>query len=121
MIRLDEDALICDLAETYHIYNYRTLTARFVSVLAVGLKDSSRIKLKVAGVPVSLETLLMATIADRIEAIRFGFSKEAERGTKPISLVEQILGEPNPQKNKTMTFASGEDFRKAYAKLIGSK
>lgn len=33
MIRADEDALVCDLAETYHIYNYRQLPARQVAVL----------------------------------------------------------------------------------------
>ena len=49
MIRFDEDALICDLAETYHIYDYRSLPVKLVATLSAGLRDDSRIKLKAAG------------------------------------------------------------------------
>ncbi len=41
MISRDEDALICDLAETYQIYNYKSLPARLVATLSVGLRDDS--------------------------------------------------------------------------------
>ena len=45
MIQTDEDALICDLAETYGIFDYRQLPADQVAVFAFGLRDDSRIKL----------------------------------------------------------------------------
>jgi len=48
MIHTDEDALICDLAETYHIFNYRELPPSLAATLSVGLKDDSRIKKEVA-------------------------------------------------------------------------
>lgn len=35
MLNLSEDALICDFAETYHIYDYRSLPLRLVATLAV--------------------------------------------------------------------------------------
>ena len=119
---LDEDALICDLAETYHIYDYRSLPLRTVATLAAGLRDNSRIKLKASGTPVAVETLLLASISDRVEAFRYGFTKEAESGKQPISLVSQLLGEkPAEKENKSgaMTFNSAEEFRKAYAQAIG--
>lgn len=122
MIEFDEDALICDFAETYHIFDYRSLPARLAATLAAGLRDDSRIKLKAAGVPVGLDTVLLAAIADRVEAFRFGFSKEAEKGKMPPLLVNQILGEHDKKtKNKTMSFRTADEFEKAYAQIIGDK
>ena len=43
MIAIDEDALICDLAETYQIYDYRRLPVQTVAVFSLGLRDNSRI------------------------------------------------------------------------------
>ena len=66
MIKLDEDALICDLAETYHIYDYRSLSASTVATLAAGLRDNARIIQKINGVKGSTSDLLLALIADRL-------------------------------------------------------
>lgn len=68
MVALDEAALICDLAETYGIYDYRQLPPRTVAVLSVGLRENARIMKKLAGaedVP-ELKVQLLAIIADRI-------------------------------------------------------
>ena len=46
MIKTDEDALICDLAETYQIYDYKSLPAYMVATFSVGLRENSRIKMK---------------------------------------------------------------------------
>ena len=35
MIKTDEDALICDLAETYQIYDYKSLPAYMVATFSV--------------------------------------------------------------------------------------
>lgn len=43
MIRLDEDAVICDLAETYGVLNYRELPLQTVATLASGLHADARI------------------------------------------------------------------------------
>lgn len=66
MISTDEEALICDFAQVYHIYDYQSLPADYVGTLAVGLPDNSRIKRKLAGLQVSLETLLLSIIADKL-------------------------------------------------------
>ena len=62
MLREDEAALICDLAETYHIYDYRKLPPILVSTLAVGLRDSSRIKMRLNDLPVPPDMMLMASM-----------------------------------------------------------
>ena len=66
MIRQDEDALICDLAETYRIYDYRQLPLLQVAVFAYGLRDDSRIKKIISNQVVSLDTLLFASMVDRL-------------------------------------------------------
>lgn len=53
MINIDEDALMCDLAETYHIYNYRSLPCKMVATFSCGLRNSSRIKMKMAGTSIT--------------------------------------------------------------------
>lgn len=68
MINLDESALICDLAETYGVYDYRQLPLHTAAVLAAGLRENARIirkKEQVEGQP-DLNTQLLAIIADRL-------------------------------------------------------
>lgn len=122
MINFDEDALICDLAETYHIYDYRSLPVRLIATLSAGLREDSRIKMSASGVRASYDTLLLATIADRVEAFRYGFSEDASKGVnRPISIVAAILGEKNDMKNKSgvMSFATSEEFEATLARIRG--
>jgi len=114
MINLDEDALICDFAETYQIYDYRSLPLRTVATLAAGLRDNSRIKLLASGTPATQEVLLLAAIADRIDAIRYGFADK-----EPPSLVRSLFGETKKDsKSDAMAFSTPDEFKKAYAKAI---
>jgi hypothetical protein len=121
MIALDEDALICDLAETYQIYDYRSLPLKTVATLAAGLRENSRIKLLASGSPVNQDTLLLATIADRVELFRFGFSKDADKKEPPPSLLRMLLGEEKPVKNNSgaRTFRSADELNKELARLRG--
>ena len=123
MINLDEDALICDLAETYQIYDYRSLPAKLVATLSAGLRDDSRIKMSAAGVPASQTTILLATIADRVEAFRYGFSQDASKGiNRPASIVAAIFGEDQTHRKTTgvMGFDSVEEFEAAIARIKGT-
>lgn len=114
MIKLDEDALICDLAETYHIYDYRSLPVKLVATLSAGLRDNSRIKLKAAGSPVELETIILAAIADNLSMLRLGFSKDGR--AKPYLFTEAIQGEMKP---KTKGFKTAADFEAALKRIRG--
>lgn len=116
MLNFDEDALICDLAETYNIYDYRSLPLSLVATLSAGLRDNSRIKLAITGNKVPQETMLLASIADRIEAFRYMLSS-SKTGT-PVSLVELLM---NGQKktNGVTRFRSGKDLEAALAKIRG--
>lgn len=120
MISLDEDALICDFAEFYHILDYRSLPLRLAATLAAGLRESSRIKRLAVDAPCSQDTLLLATIADRVEMFRYGFSDNAQKGKNPpVSLVNLLLGKEEQNSKDFKVFNSAEEFDEALKRIRG--
>lgn len=118
MIATDEDALICDFAETYHIYDYRSLDVEYAATLAYGLRDDSRIKLKIMGLRVSVDTLLLARICDSTAINFYAKTKDAKTGrNKPKSMVEALTQSNEPTYRE---FSSGEDFTAAWRAINGN-
>ena len=112
MIKVDEDALICDLAETYQIYDYRQLPPKMVAVFSYGLKDDSRIKMKLSGQTVPSDTLLLASMVDKLNTLVWFKTKDGQKGKNmPPSIVSLLTGNEKSDVNKDMVvFNSGEDF-----------
>lgn len=118
MIALDEDALICDFAEFYHIYNIYEYPPIYIATLAIGLRDNSRIKLKLLGLRVDLEMLLLAHIVDNTAINIWAKTKDAKNNiNRPQSFVE-LLSKKKESKEKAREFNSGEDFEKERRRLI---
>ena len=117
MIRLDEDALICDLAETYNIYDYEQLPPSKVAVFACGLRSDSRIKMKASGQLVPIDTLLLAGISDRLSALVWFKTEDGQKGkNRPTMLVDFLTGKT--KEKDVIVFNSGEDFEKKWNELI---
>ena len=116
-----ETELICDFAETYHILDWRTLPLNTAAALSVGLRENSRVKMKIAGVEAGQDTLLLAAIVDRLSLLWWAKTKDAESGrNKPKSIFEQLTRRPEDEPEKKVTaFHSGEEFRAAWAKATG--
>lgn len=107
MISLDEEALVCDFAEYYRIYDYRELAPTRAALLAVGLRDSSRIKKRISGQDVSTDTMLLMAIYDRVSWLAWAKTEDGQKGrNRPASLVAAVLKEPNDIQG----FTSGKDF-----------
>src|SRR5699024_11498629 len=83
MISLDEDALICDLAETYRIYDYRQLPLMRAAVFACGLRDDSRIKMQANDQLIPMDTLLLAGISDSLSTLVW-FQTRSEEHTSEL-------------------------------------
>ena len=116
MLKKDEQALVCDLAETYQIYDYRSYPVGLIATLAAGLRDDSRIKMKLNDMQVSPEILLLTAIFDRLNLIVWSKTKDAEKGrNRPQSVLKGLI----KQESNVTAYASGEDFIKARNKLIG--
>ena len=121
MIKLDEDALICDFAETYQIYNIYDYPGEYIATLAKGLRDNSRIKLKLVGLDYDLNTFLLAHIADNTAINVYAKTKYATKGmNKPKSFVKVLSGKKEA-KEEARKFNSGADFDKERRRLIGNR
>lgn len=118
MIHLDEDLLICDLAETYHVLDYRGLPPKLVAVLCSGLSDNSRIKRKVAGRKLNLEQYLLAALVDRASLLVWSKTKDAQKGlNKPKSLLD-VLENSKQKDNAYKGFDSIEEYERKRAELM---
>lgn len=117
MIKVDEHALICDLAETYHIYNYRLMPPFQVAIFAIGLRDDSRIKMKLAGLKITPQMILQAATVDRLSLLVWQRSDDGQKNkNRPKSILDTLL---NEEKESDITaFTSGEDFEKERRRLI---
>lgn len=123
MINLDEDALVCDLAETYQIYDYKQLPLNQVSVFAYGLRDDSRIKQIMSDQIVSLEITLLANIVDRLSISLWLQTKDGQKGVnRPTSIAELLKKNHKEESDERdyLVFESGEDFEN-YRKALLAK
>lgn len=123
MIALDEDALICDLAETYQIYDYKQLPLNQVAVFAYGLRDDSRIKQMMSDQIVPLETTLLASIVDRLSISLWLQTKDGQKGVnRPMSIAEMLTKNNKEESDERdyLVFESGEDFEN-YRKALLAK
>ena len=123
MIALDEDAFICDLAETYQIYDYKQLPLTQVAVFAYGLRDDSRIKQIMSNQIVPLETTLLASIVDRLSLSLWLQTKDGQKGVnRPASIADQLIKRDKSENDEKdyLVFESGEDFEN-YRKALLAK
>lgn len=94
MIARNESALICDFAETYHIYDYKSMPPKMAAILAAGLPNDSRIKRDFSGQKHTTEVLLLATIADALNTLVWFQTKDGQRGVnRPESIFKHITEE----------------------------
>lgn len=116
------DTLLCDLAETYHIYDYKSLPCRMVATFSCGLRENSRIKMKMAGIDPIPEQILMAAIADGTRMTAWLQSEDGATGkNRPKSLLGMIIGDGTEKSKEIQTFDSGEDFDREWARLTGKE
>lgn len=123
MINLDEDALVCDLAETYQIYDYKQLPLNQVAVFAYGLRDDSRIKQMISDQIVPLEITLLANIVDRLSISLWLQTKDGQKGVnRPTSIAELLTKNHKEERDERdyLVFESGEDFEN-YRKALLAK
>lgn len=118
MLATDETAVICDLAETYGVLNYRALPVKTLAALCAGLRENSRIKMKLAGVKVETELTLLAAAVDRLTFLAWAKTKDGEKNVnRPKSIVDVLNG--IVKDSDVMAFDTAEEFEAARAAIIG--
>lgn len=114
-VALDEDALICDFAETYHVLDYEALSPLLAARLFLGLRDTARINLRRAGMTTTADRLLSAIIADRLGLLVWSKTKDAQRGRgRPASIAERLT---TPQETGVKGFDTADAFEAAREKI----
>ena len=122
MICIDENALICDLAETYGIYDYESLPVSRVATFAVWLPESSRIKMKIAGAHAKTETILLAGIYDKLSWLVWAQTEDGRNNrNRPVMIAPKMLGQTEDTSRNFEVYSSGEEFEKARNKIIGKE
>ncbi len=129
MISVDEDALVCDLAETYGIFEMREVPVHTLAVLADGLKPESRIKNEITGremgiddLDVNVDTILLANLCDLLSLLIWGFSTDAQEGKNmPVSMVDVLLHREThaTNNNDLETYETPDDFMTAWKQKGG--
>lgn len=122
MMAIDEESLLCDLAEYYNVYSFTQLPLSTIAILASGLPVDSRIMRKFSKMNVTLTEQLLAAILDDFNSYIYSFSKDSKQGiNKPKSIVNAIMHAEEIAKDKPKAFVSSEDYEKARARILGGK
>ena len=118
MIATDEDSLICDLAQYYHVVDYRSMTVECVATLAAGLPEDSRIMRKLYNQNISKSELMLAAIYDDLNFYLYSMTQNAKHGiNRPASIVEKWLN--ITEQKETMAFDSVNSYEKAKQRILG--
>lgn len=121
MLALDENALMCDLAETYHILNYKSLPPTLVATFSCGLRENSRIMMKLSDQDYTFEKMLLADISDKLNLIWWSKTEAGmNNNNKPLSLLEKMLGEEISGNDNILAFSSGNDFTERWNEITGN-
>lgn len=109
--------MVCDLAETYGVLDYRKVPTRTLGALVVGLGSESRLGRELAGIKASPDHILLGRIYDAVNILLYSYTKDAKTGrNRPESYVERLI-EKKSEKDDVEKFRTGADFDKAWKQL----
>ena len=115
MLGTDRDALICDLAETYHIFSFDAVPIMTLAALCEGLHGDSRIKMKMAGLTPIDPTFMFVQLADTLTQYVYSMAD----GAKMPTLFNEIMTGKQKQKDNLKGFDTFEAFEEARKRIIG--
>lgn len=119
MISADRNALFCDLAETYGIYDWKGLPVSTLAALSVGLRADSRIKMRLSGARATRTEILLAAAVDKLSWLCWAQTENGRNNVcRPRSILSILLGE-SEQESDVVAFESTDDFEATWAQITG--
>ena len=113
MAALAPDELVCDMAETYHVLDWRALGLPLAATLAGGLRETSRTCMALNHAPITTDTLLLGAMADSLQLLVWSKTKDAQHGrNRPAP----VLG--TARRRKVTGFATAAEFEAAKAEIL---
>ena len=115
MLAVDEDALVCDLAETSQIFDYRAVPVPMLAWLVCGLREDSRVRMAASHSRLTTTEILLAGIVDRLGQLVWMQTVDGQKGrNRPVSILDLLQGKPSEEKEGAIkTFDSPEEFEAA--------
>lgn len=109
MLNTDEDSLTCDLMETYRILDMRELPPYKVAVFSCGLRETSRIQMKMSDSKINVYQMLLAGCFDYLTLLAWFQSEDGQKNVnRPKSILNTLI---NPEaENNVVGFRTAEDF-----------
>lgn len=115
-----KDELICDFAEYYHIYDLNAFPIRYIALLAAGLRDESRTKIKMNDMKLGMQSLMLAKIADNTSFLVWAKTEDGMNNVnRPPMILEALMKEDDPE--AVQGFDTVEDFRNEYERRVRNK
>lgn len=119
MLREAREELLCDFAEYYHIYDLRDFSVQYIAILAKGLRNESRVKMKLSNTEITFDRLALATLIDGVNLLIWQNTKSGRNGKhRPKSVAERLI-KKETEESEVQGFLSIEDFERTRARLIG--
>ena len=106
------DALTCDMAETYGVFDIHRLPARLAATLAVGLGADSRVKMAKEGRLVGNDVMLMAVMVDTLRGVA-----PSDPQSMTSCCYKSKVVETAPSNAKHEVFDSPEAFKARWAEI----
>lgn len=117
MTALAPDELVCDMAETYHVLDWRALGLPLAATLAGGLRETSRTRMALEHTKVTTDTLLLGAMADSLQLLVWLKTKDAQHGrNRPAPVLDTLLGRAS--RPKVTGFATAAEFEAAKAEIL---
>lgn len=118
VLNVCEDEMICDFSETYGVFNYKELPADVLATLCFGLRENSRVKLKLSGMKVDRLSILMASAVDSLNFLAWTKTKDSQRGlNRPKLILNSILGET--EQSDVESYATSDEWEQKRKDILG--
>lgn len=115
-----KNELICDFAEYYHIYDMRAFNIRYIAILAVGLREESRTKIKMNNMKLGMQSLMLAKIADNTSFLVWAKTEDGMNNVnRPPMILQALMKADDPE--AAQGFDTVEDFQAEYERRIRSR
>ena len=109
--------MICDLAETYHIYDYTQLPVKLVAVFVFGLPEQARVWKHFGARNMDRELLVL--IYDNLNWRVWSHTEDGVNGVnRPERLYTKLYGEKVTRQE--VEFEKPEDFKKEWARRVNN-
>ena len=88
-----------------------------MATLSVGLRENSRIKMKLSGMKIPTDTLLLASTVDKLAWLVWAKTEDAQHGTnQPKSVVGILTGVE--KEDAVQSFETREEFEEARERIL---